>query len=95
MATASMLNKIAKATYLRFDDLEIGKEYEIERFEKIIIYNKGNGIRVWLADIRLRYVILPSRFNCYLAQNDERLTSFNKEKITLIYNGRGKGNSII
>lgn len=93
MATVSMLNKIAKATYLRFDDLEIGKEYEIERFEKIVIYNKGNGIRVWLADIG--YVILPSRFNCCLARNDEQLPSFNKEKITLIYNGRGKGNSII
>lgn len=89
-----MLNKIAKATYIRFEDLEQDKEYEIERFEIFVdtLYNKGNCIRVWLAD--MGYLILPSRFNYLVQKDDENLTALNKERLSLIYKGKAKGNSI-
>lgn len=93
MASVSVLNKIAKSTYTRFDDLEIGKEYPIKKYDIFVdtVYHKGNCIRAWIED--MGYVILPSRFNSLVEDDDDYLTLLNREKMSLVFNGR-KGNSV-
>lgn len=94
MASVSLLNKIAKSTYCRFDDLEVDKVYPVKKFDlyEDTLYNKGNCIRAWLEDIG--YVILPTRFNYLIQDDDDCLTLLNQEKMNIIYKGK-KGKSVI
>lgn len=83
-----LLNRIAKerSGYIPLYSLEEERPYKIKSFESY--ENKendwGNRVRVNLSDGG--YVILPSRFNRLL--KDDQLKKLTKEKLNIVYKGK-------
>lgn len=95
MSSLQLLNRLAKSRsgYASFESLEEDFAYKVKNFEKHDNNqnNWGSRVRVNLDDGR--YVILPSRFN-NLLKNDQ-LRKMNKEKLSIVYKGKEGSYTII
>lgn len=91
MSSLQLLNRLSKARsgYTSFDSLELNVHHNIRNFEKQENKNNNWGSRVRVNLDDGRYLILPTRFNDLL-KNDQ-YKKMSKEKYCLIY--RGKQNS--
>lgn len=89
-----LLKKACNAiSYLKFDDLEIGRQYSIERFELFSETKYGACIVVYINGDML---YLPKRFN-KIFKTAEQIENLNKFKHVLIYNGKDEtqGNRVL
>lgn len=95
MASLQLLNRLAKmrSGYLPFDSLEEDLPYKITSFEKHDNKNNNWGMRVRVNLEDGRYVILPTRFN-YLLKNDQ-LKKMSKDKLYLIYKGKDESYTML
>lgn len=90
MDSVALLNKAANLIpFIKFDSLEIGREYSIDRFELIADTKFGPSIVVYI-DGDMLY--LPKRF-LKIFKTAEQIENLNKKNHVMTYNGRDPLNS--